>query len=135
MSLGQCILRLLGYTSKPRLSFQASQALIHSLQELAAQEQCDSEEVALTLLTTALAQHQTEDARLQSWQLLSPREQQVAALICLNHSNRQIAARLTISPRTVKTHIRHILHKFGMPTKDQLRRSLSDWDFSAWFGS
>jgi DNA-binding CsgD family transcriptional regulator len=50
----------------------------------------------------------------------------------LNFTNRQIAARLQITPETVKTHVRNVLHKFDLHSKAELRRSLADWDFSAW---
>ena len=63
---------------------------------------------------------------------LTPREQDVAALACLGYTNRQIAARLGISPDTVKTHVRNLLHKFELHSKDELRSLLQDWDFSAW---
>jgi DNA-binding CsgD family transcriptional regulator len=66
------------------------------------------------------------------WYSLSPREQQVAALICLNYTSRQIAARLRISPETVKTHTRNLLSKFDLRTRVELRELLADWDFSAW---
>ena len=69
---------------------------------------------------------------LSRWRMLSPREQQVAALICLNYTGRQIAARLKISPETVKTHTRNLLNKFGLRTRTELRQVLADWDFSAW---
>jgi DNA-binding CsgD family transcriptional regulator len=63
--------------------------------------------------------------------LLSPREQQVAALVCLNYSNAQIAARLNISQSTVKTHVSNALRKFGLQRRTDLRLALAEWDFSA----
>jgi len=63
---------------------------------------------------------------------LTPRQQQTAALACLNFTNRQIAARLGISPQTVKTHIRNLLHRFDLHSKAELRQVLADWDFSEW---
>ena len=66
------------------------------------------------------------------WQTLTPREQQVAALVCLNHTSRQIAALLVISPETVKTHVGNLLRKFGLPTRQELRQALAGWDFSEW---
>ena len=47
-------------------------------------------------------------------------------------TNRQIAARLMISPETVKTHLRNAQYKFDVHSKAELRALLSDWDFSAW---
>jgi len=56
----------------------------------------------------------------------------VAALACLNFTNRQIAARLSISPQTVKSHMRNLLLRFELHSKVELRQVLSDWDFSEW---
>ena len=60
------------------------------------------------------------------------REQQIAALACMNYTNRQIAAHLFISPETVKTHMRNVLRKFDLHSKAELRQTLGDWDFSSW---
>jgi DNA-binding NarL/FixJ family response regulator len=102
------------------------------LQELAEQEQIPVDEVASDLLQKALQERQSALASLQSWRGLSPRQQEVAALICLGYTNQQIATRLHISAETVKTHTRNLLQRFGMRTKLELRQVLSDWDFSAW---
>jgi DNA-binding NarL/FixJ family response regulator len=64
--------------------------------------------------------------------VLSPREQEVAALVCLGDTNRQIAARLRLSLETIKTHVRNILRKLNLASKDELRRAFSEWDFSLW---
>jgi len=132
MSIRQRIFRILGYSPKPQVSFQTEQAVIHSLQELAAQKQRCSDEVAAELLASGLVQHHIHDEHLEHWRLLSAREQQVAALVCLNYNNRQIGAYLSISPLTVKTHVRNILHKFELHNKKQLRRALDGWDFHNW---
>ncbi len=134
MSLWQRLLNALGYPPAPRLSFHADAGLIHSLKVLAKQEQRGMDEVAIDLLSFALDQRQATDQCLQQWQTLSPREQQVIALICLNYNNRQIAARLDVSPETIKTHVRHVLRKFEASSKAELRQALADWDFSAWIG-
>jgi DNA-binding CsgD family transcriptional regulator len=115
-----------------RLTFQMDQALVDSLRDLAKREQRPPEDLAQDLLSFALEERRHADENLKRWQDLSPREQQVAALACLNYTNRQIAALLVISPETVKTHIRNILQKFDLRSKAELRQALSDWDFSAW---
>lgn len=106
--------------------------LIKSLQDLAEREQRTKEAVAADLLSHALYQRQAGEANLRSWQRLSPREQEVAALVCLNYTNTQIAARLSISPSTAKTHVRNVLRKFGLERRADLRLALAEWDFSAW---
>ena len=47
-------------------------------------------------------------------------------------TNRQIAARLSLSPETIKTHVRNVLFKFGVNSKAELRHILANWDFSGW---
>jgi DNA-binding NarL/FixJ family response regulator len=71
---------------------------------------------------------------LKRWRSLSPREQQVAALICLGHDNRSIGKCLVIADETVKTHVHRILVKFIVHSKGELRVLLRDWDFSEFDG-
>lgn len=66
------------------------------------------------------------------WTTLSQREQEVAALICIGFSNREIAEKLVISPDTVKTHLKNILYKFDLHRKDDLRILLIDWDLESY---
>lgn len=120
-------------TSEPMFHFD--ETLTHSLQVLAGRERCSEEELAEELLYYALAQRDAAEENLERWHDLTPREQQVAALTCINYTNRQIAVRLVISPETVKTHVRNILAKFNLHSKAELRHILSDWDFSAWHGA
>jgi DNA-binding NarL/FixJ family response regulator len=56
----------------------------------------------------------------------------VAALVCLGYTNKVIAKKLVVATSTVKTHIRHILRKFGLNGKLELKGVLREWDFSAW---
>ena len=51
--------------------------------------------------------------------LLSPREQEVLALLCDALGNDEIAQQLFISPSTVKVHLRHIYEKLGVRTRAQ----------------
>jgi non-specific serine/threonine protein kinase len=51
---------------------------------------------------------------------LTPREREIAALIARGHTNRQVAATLSISQRTVDTHVSRILHKCGLSSRAQL---------------
>ena len=51
---------------------------------------------------------------------LSPRESEVASLIALAMSNRQIAEQLVLSERTVETHVRSILAKLGYSTRTEI---------------
>ncbi|HEU5355944.1 MAG TPA: AAA family ATPase [Actinocrinis sp.] len=60
------------------------------------------------------------DAQARTASPLSPREYEVAALIALAMSNRQIAERLVLSERTVETHVRSILAKLGYSTRTEI---------------
>jgi DNA-binding CsgD family transcriptional regulator len=84
------------------------------------------------LLAAGLTQYRSIDELWPKWESLSPREQDVAALTCLGYTNRQIAARLSLSPETIKTHVRNVLFKFDVNSKAELRHILANWDFSGW---
>ena len=50
---------------------------------------------------------------------LSPREREILALLAEGKSQKQIAAALVISPKTVATHIQHLLSKLGVHSRAQ----------------
>ena len=51
---------------------------------------------------------------------LTPREAEVASLVARGLTNRDIAAQLFLSVRTVEVHVDHILTKLGFRTRTQL---------------
>lgn len=55
---------------------------------------------------------------------LSAREREVAGLVALALSNRQIADRLVLSERTVESHVRNILTKYGLTNRTELAAHL-----------
>lgn len=113
-------------------NFTLNVETIQTLQFIAERERRTPEEVANQILVDAMRDRLAQEDNWQRWHSLTPREQDVAALICLNYTTRQIAARLHISPETVKTHVQHLLDKFDAPDRNVLRLLLSGWDFSAW---
>ena len=67
---------------------------------------------------------------------LSPREREILSLLADGRTQGQIATELVISPKTVATHIQHILSKLGVHTRAQavalaFRRGLVDPDVRA----
>jgi len=58
-------------------------------------------------------------AQTPVWGALSPRETEVYDLLCEGLSNREIAAQLFLSEKTVKVHLRHIYEKLGVRTRAQ----------------
>ena len=53
----------------------------------------------------------------QGWDSLTPAEVKVAGLVAEGLSNPQIAEKLYLSPRTVATHVSHILTKLGVRSR------------------
>ena len=102
------------------------------LKQVASKANISLNQVAQGLLKDALVNSQVSEVHLERWRELTPRQQQIAALTCLNFTNRQIAARLGISPDTVKAHLRNLLHRFDLHSKAELRQALENWDFSTW---
>jgi DNA-binding CsgD family transcriptional regulator len=132
MDLRRALLRLFGYNPPPRLTFPVEMQLVASLEQLARREERDAEELAAELLAEGVEELLAHDERVDRWRRLSDREQQVTALICLGYAPKQIAYRLYLSPDTVKTYLRNVLRKFGVHNQKELRKLLSDWNFSAW---
>lgn len=72
-------------------------------------------------------------ARIEAWVSaavadhgLSPREEEVLALLAEGKSLRQVAAVLVVSEGTVKTHASHIYEKLGVRNKRELERVVSE---------
>ncbi|MEU1334855.1 helix-turn-helix transcriptional regulator [Streptomyces sp. NPDC005865] len=58
---------------------------------------------------------------------LSPRELQVLAELTTGRTNREIAQRLYVTPRTVGTHIEHILAKLDLPNRAAAAARAAAW--------
>lgn len=81
-----------------------------------------SERAATELRATAAARHVGPAAGVGS---LTPQEFEVAQLAALGLTNRDIAARLFVSPRTVSAHLYRIFPKLGISSRAALRDALS----------
>jgi predicted ATPase/class 3 adenylate cyclase/DNA-binding CsgD family transcriptional regulator len=54
------------------------------------------------------------------WASLTPAERDVARLVCEGLANKEVAARLFVSPRTVQAHLAHVYTKLGISSRVQL---------------
>ena len=54
---------------------------------------------------------------------LTTTEQRIAGLVRDGLTNREIGTRLFVSPRTVQTHVSHILQKTGLRSRVEIARS------------
>ena len=88
--------------------------------------------IAIDVIHFGMEYQWASEANARAWEALTPREQHVAALVCLGYTNKGIAKKLVVATSTVKTHVRHILRKFGLNGKLELKGVLREWDFSAW---
>jgi DNA-binding CsgD family transcriptional regulator len=57
------------------------------------------------------------------WAALTATETRVAGLVCDGLTNREIGMRMFVSPRTVQTHVSHILQKTGLRSRVEIARS------------
>ena len=127
------LLYILGLRSDPGPHTYELDANLHTaLENLAQREQRPANEVVSELVASGLNRRFSQEDLLQHWQALSPREQDVSALVCLGYTNQQIAVRMSISPETVKTHLHNAMVKFNLHSRSDLRLLLAVWDFSAW---
>ena len=54
------------------------------------------------------------------WASLTPTERDIVQLVCDGLGNKDVAARLFVSPRTVQTHLTHVYGKLGLSSRVQL---------------
>jgi RNA polymerase sigma factor (sigma-70 family) len=117
--------------SQTRL-YELDQPLNEVVGDLSLRERRSADAIVSDLVEKGLNQLYCEEALVQQWQGLSPRERDVTALVCLGYTNRQIASRLDISTETVKTHLRNVLMKLHFRSRTQLALIFENWDFSEW---
>jgi len=83
----------------------------------------DGECVLDPTIVSRLVRRPREESPLDE---LTEREREVLALIAEGHSNDGICKQLFLSPKTVETHVRHILLKLGIgETHEYHRRVLA----------
>ena len=72
-------------------------------------------------IITPIPQNALHDSAAVCYTALTRREREVLTLIAAGHTNREMAESLVVSPETVKTHVRHVLNKFGVARKAEIR--------------
>jgi len=135
MSIWDRFLYLIGKrpTSGPRsYHFEISESLKVSLSTIATDEGRPEHELIPDILAAGLIQYTSNERLWEKWEALSPREKDVTALVCLGYTNREIGARLNISPETAKDRLETALYKFHTAKRTELRVLLANWDFSEW---
>lgn len=133
MSIWQRLFSLIGL--RPISAFRkykVSESMQVTLTTLSQHEGRPEDELIQDLLAAGLTQYYSSDDLWRKWETLSPRECDIAALVCLGYTNKEIGRQLSISPETVKTHLKNVLVKFNLRTRSELKMSLKNWDFSAW---
>lgn len=112
-------------------TFTLEDEVFQGLESLSQREHQAPEKLANRLLSQAIWEQQAGRV-LERWYRLTPREQEVAALICLGYTTQRIADRLTVSNGTIKGYAHRILEKFEVHSREEMREMLAHWDFSAW---
>ena len=72
------------------------------------------------VLLNVYVRHLAEKGVTDRFELLSEREREILQLIAEGHSNKEIAALLSVSPVTVETHRSHILQKLDIHNTAEL---------------
>jgi len=125
------ILRALGL-KKLKQKYEFDVDLAEALDALAQEEKRAPEALAADLLAQAVENKQQTIENIELWERLSPREQEVVALVCCGYMNKEIGMKLGISTETVKTHVSNALRKFRVKRRGEIQRLLANWDFRDW---
>lgn len=91
--------------------FDTSESLQATLASLSSDEGRPEHNLIPDILATGLTQYTANERLWNTWETLSPREKDVAALVCLGYTNREIEARLHISRETVKDQLESACRK------------------------
>jgi DNA-binding NarL/FixJ family response regulator len=135
MSIWDRFLYLIGLRQTPgprTYHVDVSASFQTTLSTLAADEGRPEHDLIPELLNAGLNQYTSNERLWKKWESLSPREKDVAALVCLGYTNREIGSRLNISPETVKDRLETTLCKFNITKRTELRVLFAGWDFSGW---
>jgi DNA-binding NarL/FixJ family response regulator len=93
--------------------------LLHAIREVSQGRAYLPAEIATRLLSR-LRKNKTAQQADTLVEALTPRELEIVRWVRKGHTNRQIAAELSLSEGTVRTHVHNILQKLGLQNRNQL---------------
>lgn len=97
------------------------QRLVEGIRAIARGEMLLSPTVAARVVQQLTRARQQKEQEADALQALTPREQEVFRLAAQGYTNAEIAERLVLSEKTVKTHIRNISNKLNLAGKGEMR--------------
>jgi DNA-binding NarL/FixJ family response regulator len=116
--------RLLRRRAPPRRRDVSDNDLLAPLRRLAQDQGRSLDEVTYDLLAQSLSQQPPTTSSGRLWMLLTPREQDVVALVYAGYPTSKIASLLGVSVETVRSHTYHILRKVNLHSKVELNLAL-----------
>ena len=94
--------------------------LLHAIRVVAAGEALLAPRITRRLIARFAATHAVHHASEERLAGLTQREREILALVGRGLSNQEIAAELTLSPATARTHVSHAMVKLGARDRAQL---------------
>jgi len=97
------------------------QRLVEGIRAIARGEMLLSPTVAARVVQQLARTRQEKEREADALQALTPREREVFHLVAQGCTNAEIAERLVLSEKTVKTHVRNISNKLNLASKAEMR--------------
>jgi NarL family two-component system response regulator LiaR len=97
------------------------QRLVEGIRAIARGEMLLSPTVAAKVVRQLARTRQEKEREADALQALTPREREVFRLVAQGCTNAEIAERLVLSEKTVKTHVRNISNKLNLSGKGEMR--------------
>ena len=131
MSIWHLLMYWIGLRPDPGpRKYEVDAPLQVSLTTLAKHEGRPTHELFPDILAAGLTQYSTNDKVWKKWESLTAREQQVTAFVCLEYTNRQMAARMGLTEAGVKFHLGNVYSKLRVKNRAKLRQKFAGWDFT-----
>ncbi len=97
------------------------QRLVEGIRAIGRGEMLLSPTVAARVVQQLARTRQEKELEADTLQALTPREREVFRLVVQGYTNAEIAERLVLSEKTVKTHVRNISNKLNLSGKGEMR--------------